>query len=153
MPSTLSITHKIIKDFPQFHFEPASHFKWSPATDTIRYDTSSDTLLGLLHELGHALLGHTRYQHDIELLAMERAAWDKARILALSYNLIWNEDDIQTDLDTYRDWLHKRSICPHCQASGVQIQSSIYQCLACHSRWHVNQAKTCMLQRHLIKTP
>jgi hypothetical protein cdiviTM7_01560 len=108
----------------------------------------------LLHEIAHAKLGHRNYQYDIQLIEMERAAWEYAvDTLAPKYDLTLSMDDdnIQDSLDSYRDWLHKRSLCPHCSAVGLQTTSSSYKCINCHSEWRVNQAKSCQLKRYQIK--
>jgi hypothetical protein len=105
----------------------------------------------LLHELGHATLGHSDYNKDIELLSLERAAWDQAELLAQQYNLSINENLIEDHLDTYRDWLHSRSLCPQCSFTGLQTGNAQYSCPACHAKWRVNQARTCGLKRYITK--
>jgi len=124
---------------------------WSHAESTIDFVNNGDTGL-LLHELAHALLNHIDYSRDIELLVMERQAWDKAKELATKYDLEIEDEFIQSNLDTYRDWLHSRSTCPKCNANGLQIKSSLYHCLACNNKWRVNEARTCALRRYKHKT-
>src|SRR5574344_340272 len=63
-------------------------FSWDPNRLCIFYnpkDNNSAQLL--LHELGHALLGHSVYKHDIELIAIERAAWDQALKISTDYKV------------------------------------------------------------------
>ena len=108
----------------------------------------------LLHEIAHAKLGHKNYQYDVQLIEMERSAWEYAvDTLAPKYGLALSMDDdnVQDSLDSYRDWLHKRSLCPQCGAVGLQGTSSSYKCINCHSEWRVNQAKSCQLKRYQIK--
>ena len=61
-----------------------------------------------------------------------------------------NEEVIQEHLDTYRDWLHARSICPSCTANGYQISSHTYECPACLHTWRVNEARICALRRYSL---
>ena len=79
------------------------------------------------------------------------AAWDKALQLAPEYDVAITDELIEESLDTYRDWLHSRSLCPHCNATGVQTATRHYQCLACHHAWRVNEARTCALRRYETK--
>lgn len=127
-------------------------FRWDPNRSCLFYDPS-DPLIDqlILHELGHALLGHVNYSHDIELLALERAAWDKALKISKNYGVTISEDSIEDHLDTYRDWLHARSLCPDCNATGIQSGASNYICPSCHNTWRVNSAKTCGLRRYKTK--
>ncbi|MEI6850644.1 MAG: hypothetical protein WCK26_01600 [Candidatus Saccharibacteria bacterium] len=151
MPSITSLIKNLKIDFPNIKFEPSSCFLWSHNEQTVYYDSSSNNCGFLLHELSHALLDHTVYSRDIELITMERKAWDKSKELALNYKVTIDEDFIQSNLDTYRDWLHSRSICPKCKASGLQINKNIYSCLVCSNEWKVNEARTCALRRYRLK--
>jgi hypothetical protein len=81
---------------------------------------------------------------------MERDAWDKANEIAEIYHLEINDEIVQSTLDTYRDWLHERSNCPVCQASGIQIEKYAYRCIACNHKWRVNEARICALRRYKI---
>jgi tRNA(Ile2) C34 agmatinyltransferase TiaS len=102
----------------------------------------------LLHELSHGLLNHADYNYDIELIAMECKAWDKVGELAKKYEIVINDNIIQLTLDTYRDWLHSRSTCPSCKATGIQDGKKSYSCLACGYKWRVNEARICALRRY-----
>ena len=158
MPSIASLLPKLVADFPGIHFQLDEDFRWSPETQTVYYSGSRDIAgtARLLHELSHGLLGHTDYSHDINLLKMERDAWVKAQQLARQYDIEISDDLIQDHLDTYRDWLHARSTCPLCTATGMQIDAETYHCVACGTDWRVNEARTCGLKRYVIhktKTP
>ena len=133
-------------------FVKSDVFGWNANERTVMYAPDAPHAPAfLLHELGHALLGHADYSDDIHLLAMERAAWDKALQLAPEYDVAITDELIEESLDTYRDWLHSRSLCPHCNATGVQTAPRHYQCLACHHAWRVNEARTCALRRYETK--
>lgn len=150
MPSTISLIQRLKTDHPQFNFIKAKQFLWSPSENTVYYTGANSDYSFLLHELSHGLLGHIEYRRDVELLAMERAAWDNAVDLALRYDLFISEDTVETTLDSYRDWLHARSTCPNCQATGLQIKQQAYSCIACHHTWRVNEARICALRRYTL---
>lgn len=150
MPSTKQLTRQLTIDYPTIAFAIGERDYWNPHTRTVTYTLDAQPY-ELLHEVGHALLGHDSYTRDIELIKMERAAWTRAQELARVYGQTINEEDIQSHLDTYRDWLHARSICPNCQANGIQVSTRTYECPACQSQWQVNEARSCRLKRQQIK--
>jgi hypothetical protein len=134
------------KDFPALQFVAGSKASWSPLARLITYKAmanSDSALWTLLHELGHALLEHTSYESDASLLQKEAAAWKKAQQIAKKYNIAISEDHIQDCLDTYRDWLHKRSNCPVCSHHGIQPSQSRYSCPNCQNTWKVSSARFC----------
>jgi IrrE N-terminal-like domain len=130
--------------YPDVRFSAGDVCRWSPKHGSITYiaDDSPTNQWGILHELGHALLGHDSYRSDIELLQKEVAAWEKACQLARTYDLKIPEEHIQDCLDTYRDWLARRSACPLCGAQTASLQNSTntYQCFNCHTTWTVSAA-------------
>lgn len=133
--------------------EAGNDFVWNPAEQTITYDPD-DPLFNarILHELGHAKLRHSVYETDIELLQIERDAWHHAKtVLASQFSLHIDSDIVEDDLDTYRDWLHSRSLCPHCKQNGIQSGSHEYTCLICQAKWNVNTAIGCALRRYVQK--
>lgn len=151
MHSTTSLISQLKVDYPQFLFKQSDKFLWSPSEQAIYYKANNDKDSDLiLHELSHALLNHFDYDRDIELVTMESQAWDKSIEIANKYNVAVNYSDIQSYLDTYRDWLHKRSTCPICTATGMQIKKDIYSCLACNHQWKVNEARIHNLKRYKI---
>jgi hypothetical protein len=151
MLSITSLTDKLRRDHPKIAFVEGADFHWSPINRTVTYipDAEDETAL-LLHELSHALLGHQDYKKDISLLEMERDAWQYAKdTLGPSYDQVISEDTIENALDSYRDWLHARSTCPACQATGIQTKDE-YKCLACRGKWRVNEARICALRRYTL---
>jgi hypothetical protein len=148
MPSTASLLKSIKSDYPQFHFKKGSVFHWSHAENTVFYKSGEKEVSYLFHELAHALLDHADYLRDIELIGMERDAWDKAKAIASKYDHAIDDDFIQDNLDTYREWLHSRATCKKCTATGIQINKNIYRCAACGAEWRVNDARTCALRRY-----
>lgn len=153
MAKTSSLAPRLTTDFPDIHFETSDDFYWSPTTKTVFIGTvhNQTDQLTLLHEVAHAVLGHKHYARDIELLKIEREAWDYVRVnLAPRYETAYDEDHAETMIDSYRDWLHNRSTCPQCCASGIQTGDHTYRCLGCSHDWRVNDAKRCDLRRYSL---
>ena len=126
-------------------------FSWNHTACAITYNPAvNNAEQYLLHEFGHALLGHTEYGQDIELLHMEQEAWAKAAEIAGHYSITIDDTVIESSLDTYRDWLHSRSRCPACQSTGIEINKHHYRCLFCQTEWKVNEARGCSLRRFTI---
>ncbi|MCA9323711.1 ImmA/IrrE family metallo-endopeptidase [Candidatus Saccharibacteria bacterium] len=135
------------------HLATADTFYWSPSDKTVYYDSRDSTTEGLwalLHETGHALLGHTQYYSDIELVQMEVAAWEKAKELAKEADTVIDEDHAEDCIDSYRNWLHRRSLCPACHLSGVQIDNNHYTCIFCHKKWRITAERFCRPYRKIV---
>ena len=147
MPSTTSLAKRLTKDYPKFHITSGDTFQWHPETATVTYNPEG-TAADLLHELAHGLLEHRDFTRDITLLEMERDAWRCASSLASQYEVVVSPDTVEDALDTYRDWLHTRSLCPECGATGIQSATHTYRCLACLTTWRVNDARRCALRRY-----
>ena len=153
MSANTSLHSLITAAFPAIHFATGDEFRWSPTEQTIFYDPEDPHgMERLLHEIAHAELKHDRYDRDIELIALERDAWQHAKtVLAPRFELTISADVIEDDLDTYRDWLHARSTCPNCQATGIQTDTKQYICISCQTVWRVNEAISCGLKRYTQK--
>lgn len=149
MPSISSVVNQIKLDYPQYTFEPSDSFLWSFEDKKIYYNPDGLSEWPLLfHELAHGLLGHDSFNHSLDLIQIERDAWDKAKLVSKKYNLQIADDIIEQSLDTYRDWIHKRSSCPECGAIGIESEYNKYSCLECDSKWKVNDARSCSLRRY-----
>lgn len=137
--------------YPNLTYTAGKQFTWSPETKEIIYAkdaTGIKSLWSVLHETGHALLKHTKYESDFSLLKLEVAAWQKAKKIAADFDITIGEDHIQDCLDTYRDWLYKRSICPNCTAKSLQQDNlSHYRCFNCHTVWKVSASRFCRAYR------
>ncbi len=152
-PSLSSLIETLKTAYPQFTFTEAERFSWSPSEHTVFYaPNESPAAALLLHELSHGLLDHHAYRRDVELVAMETAAWEEAKQQAKALSLQVDDDDIQDHLDTYREWLHARSTCPECNANGYQTGAFTYECPACTHTWRVNEARICALRRYSTST-
>lgn len=124
---------KLETDYPEFVFRRGKKFAFRfPRTITFGPPEPFDELL-LLHEVAHGLLGHQGYNEDLERIKMENAAWEKAKELAIRYEVEVDENLIQDELDTYRDWLHKKSQCPRCGLTRFQTPDTKYHCPRCEN--------------------
>ena len=151
----LSIT-KLKKIYPELKFKPGNQFCWSPETNEIIYKKNpvydENDSWSLLHESGHALLKHKNYHSDFELLKLEVEAWSKAKEIAKKFSIVIDNDHIEDCLDTYREWLYKRSICPNCTAKCLQQGDFVhYRCFNCHTTWKVSSSRFCRAYRSTKK--
>lgn len=147
-----NLLKQLQQDYPQVIFAASDGFRWSPSNKTLFYDSSciksKKACYTLLHELGHALLNHTNYQADTELVRLEIEAWDKAKEIAPSYSVSIPQDHIEDCLDSYRDWLLARAKCPDCELAGVQsLKDLSYTCINCSKNWSVPTDQTCTVRR------
>jgi hypothetical protein len=148
---------KLQVSFPRLHFRSSDQFCWSPETSEILYKAKArgrHATWALLHETGHALLNHKSYQADFELLRLEIEAWEKSKTIAKELKIAIDEDHIQDCLDTYREWLYKRSICPTCGTKCLQQEDFIhYRCFNCHTVWRVTASRFCRAYRTTKNVP
>lgn len=148
---------KLRTRFPKLKFTPGRQFYWSPETREIYFDsqaTGHQERWSLLHETGHAILDHRSYKADFELLQLELAAWQQARRLGREVGIEIDEDHIQDCLDTYRDWLYKRSICPECGTKCLQQDDhSYYRCFNCRAVWRVSASRFARAYRRQKDVP
>ncbi len=152
MVSTKSVLKSVRQLLPDVTFVADQDFAWNPEQKTIYYSIDDpDFAARLLHEAGHASLKHTDFKKDIQLVEIERDAWQKAEQLAEEIGLKIDKSVIQAHLDGYRDWLHARSLCPDCQQNGIQSGDNIYKCILCGKYWRVNDARRCELRRYKLK--
>lgn len=132
------------QDYPDLTFKSGKQENWSPKNKTITFQPNQPLKklqYGVLHELAHAQLGHNNYQSDFELLKLESKAWELATRIGENYNVLIDSDHIQSCLDTYRDWLHKRSACPNCGMHVLQQSARLYRCFNCQAQWHVSSGR------------
>lgn len=152
----LSLLESLRKDYPDIVFVEGDSFYWSPIDQTITYaqlSTQPDVAKwSLLHEVSHCLLEHKSYSSDFELVQLEVDAWQQARELSSNYGIKIDPEHIQDCLDTYRDWLHRRSSCPKCGLVSAQEDSRTYRCFNCKSLWHVSSSRFCRPYRRTATT-
>ena len=123
---------KIKSDYPELKFVKGRKFAFRPPKTIIVPENGDEfDSLRLLHELGHALIRLWDFNTEIERLKIEVLAWEKAKELAPSYGISVNEDLIEGELDSYRDWLHQKSRCPECGLTRFQTPDGIFRCPRC----------------------
>lgn len=148
----VKLLEQVRQDYPELRFREGRKFAFAPPrTITVivkkcnrnrnGHETGKEQVyseaeqkiysLRLLHELGHVTLGHRDFFTDVERLKMERAAWEKAREFCVQYEVDFNEDFVESELDTYRDWLHQRSKCRTCGQTRFQNENGRYYCPFC----------------------
>lgn len=146
-----SLLKRLSQEITGVTYQPGEAFCWSPEHRTITFrDTTEPTDLdqwALLHEAGHAMLDHKSYTSDLHLLLLEVEAWEKAVEVGKSYGIEIDLDHVQDCLDTYRDWLHQRSLCPTCSTTSLQISEGTYRCHNCTAEWHVTTSRFCRAYR------
>lgn len=130
---------------PAIKLKKGPDFHWSPKDQVISYKliTSKDIQdWSLLHEAGHAILNHQNFTNDFNLLDKELQAWEKAKRISKHFNLKIDQNHIENCLDTYRDWLDRRSQCPKCGLKSIQQANQLtYHCYNCQSDWQVSDSR------------
>ena len=119
--------------YPELNFNSGKKFAFHPPKTIVLGPHEPCYKLLALHEVSHALLKHRSSKTDVGRLKMENEAWEMAKILAKENKVEVNEDFIQDQLDTYRDWLHKKSRCPDCGLTRFQTPDGQYHCPMCKS--------------------
>lgn len=149
-PTNKELLSRLRADHPEITFVVGDDFKWSKARNELMV-VADEPAQYALHELAHALLGHMDFSLDVELLKQEREAWDFARSTLLpKYGLSIDESVVEASLDTYREWMHARSLCPSCGLSCLQTKTSTYVCVNCRCSWRPNDARRCALRRYKL---
>jgi hypothetical protein len=145
---------ELLDQFPDLTFISGDYFMWSPAEVAVMYDeerlSTNNGKLALLHEIGHAKLGHKMYKYDIELLTIESEAWDFVRSVANLYDVFLDEEHIASCIDSYDHWLSKRATCPTCDTFSLQRGRDHFSCFLCGAEWQVNWRKDRRVKRTII---
>ena len=153
----MNIIDALKKSYPDITFTVDSSFYWSPKNNAVHYAKSYASnekhLWALLHEVGHAVLKHQTYTTDFNLLQLEIEAWQKARQIARSHDIVIDPEHIQDCLDTYRDWLYQRSTCPSCTNCSLQMSKDLYSCFNCNESWRVSASRMCRSYRKRVIAP
>ena len=125
------LVRKLKIEYPELRFVRGRKFAFRPPKTIVVGPSEEAEDLLLLHEVGHAILGHRDFKTDVGRLKMEMAAWEKARELTAVYGVKWDEEVAQGELDTYRDWLHQKSRCPVCGLTRFETPDGQYHCPKC----------------------
>ena len=120
-------------DYPALNFRRGRKFAFRPPKTIVLGSPEPFYELLALHEVSHAILKHNGFKMDVERLKMEVAAWEQAKKLAANYGIEVDEDFIQDQLDTYRDWLHQKSRCRVCGLTCFQTPDGEYHCPRCEN--------------------
>lgn len=131
MENSIKFLASIKKTYPEFNFKQGKRFSFRPKKTITYSETENNFELLLLHELGHALNGDFSFKTDIERLKIEMNAWETAKKLANSLNVTYDEEFIENELDSYRNWLHKKSLCKSCGLTRYQTPDGAYHCPHC----------------------
>ena len=144
------------KDFPEVRFvwgrKRFSYRLQNGVATVFLGQPQSNFVLLALHELGHALCKHKDYIIDVQRIKIESEAWERAKTVFLKYRTEafaedgsmkdeklakiipeWDEDFVQEQLDTYRDWLHAKSKCKKCGLTRYQTEDRVYHCPRCEA--------------------
>lgn len=127
------LIEQLESDFSEFRFIRGTKFAFRPPKTIVLGPPEPFYELLVLHEVSHAILKHKTFKTDVERLRMENEAWEKARELAIKYDIEVNDDLIQDELDTYRDWLHNKSKCKKCGLTRYQTLDGVYHCPRCEN--------------------
>lgn len=130
---SLEIVSRLRVDYPKFRFVDGKKFSFRPPRTIVIGPDEQNSELLTLHELGHALSGHKVFKTNVDRLKKEVEAWEMARDLALSYGIEFDEEVMQTELDTYRNWLHQKSRCPECGLTRFETPDGHYHCPRCEN--------------------
>lgn len=120
-------------DYPAFSFKPGKKFLFRPKKSIFYLETNQNFQLLLLHELSHALLGHFSYNTSLERLQIERDAWAKTKELCKKHNVQFSSSQAENELDTYRDWVHQKTICRNCGLTCIELSSDLLFCPFCQT--------------------
>ncbi len=141
--------------YPKLGFEESNLFYYSASKNIIYHSilNHEEDDWALLHEVGHSISNHETYNSDYSLLKMEVEAWEVAKTIAQKLKIKIDDNHIQDCLDSYRDWIYKRSLCPICKTSSFQDNlNNNYLCINCNTRWKTNKSKLCRLYRKKIES-
>ena len=129
----IELLTRLCQDYDQFRFKIGKKFAFRPPKTIVLGPPEPFSELLALHEVSHAICKHRDFKTDVERLKMEVQAWEKARELASFYGIEVDEELVQRELDTYRDWLHQKSRCPECGLTRFETSDGVYHCPRCES--------------------
>ena len=131
----LAFLEAIKESYPEFTFRPGRKFLFRPPKSIYYLESDENFRFLLLHELSHALLGHFSFSRSLERLQIERDAWAKTRELCSLHSITFNEELAEIELNTYRDWVHQKTLCKHCGLSCLEVSSESLYCPFCQNEY------------------
>ncbi|MBR3320251.1 hypothetical protein IKG20_03035 [Candidatus Saccharibacteria bacterium] len=126
-----SFLESIKTAYPKFSFLPGRKFLFRPPKTIYYLESNENFRFLLLHELSHAVLGHFTFEKSLERLQLERDAWEKTRELCKTYDVPFDESLAEEELDTYRDWVHKKTLCKTCGLTCLEVSPESLYCPFC----------------------
>lgn len=130
---------KYFKAHEGLKFRQSKKFYWNSKNNVVYYNPQllMDNIgrQSLLHEIGHAVLGHIDYKFDMELLKMEIDAWKIAEKYARTFQVRITKNYLAESLNSYLNWVKSRATCPACSNFGLQNQEAQYVCASCYFLW------------------
>ncbi len=131
----LSFVKTLVSDYPELIFKTGKKFSYRPPNTIFLGQPQPFFALQTLHELAHALCGHKDWSTSVSRIKIEREAWERARDLYKTYEKLipdpWDEDFIEDSLDTYRNWLHQKTLCKTCGLTRFQDDDGVFHCPHC----------------------
>lgn len=134
--SMKALVPKLQALYPNLSFKFGRRFAFKPPkTISIGPDEGPYTPQLLFHELGHALSKEYAYSTKVERLRIESIAWQTGKAAYQEHQQAlnlpsWDDDFAEDNLDTYRDWLHQKSICRTCGLTMFEDDSG-WHCPYC----------------------
>ena len=134
---TISFIKLLAETYPEVIFKCGKRFAYHPKNTVIIGPAEPNFALLALHELGHALSHHQDYKVDIDRLKIESEAWQAAKRQIENhpewsdYGIAYDEDFAEEQLDTYRNWLHQKSLCKKCGLTRIETPDGKYHCPNC----------------------
>ncbi|MBR5389409.1 hypothetical protein IK146_02525 [Candidatus Saccharibacteria bacterium] len=127
----LAFLNMLQESYPDYVFKPGRKFLFRPPKSIYYLESDENFRLLILHELAHALLGHYTFDRSLERLQIERDAWAKTRELCQLHSIPYDDNLAETELNTYRDWVHQKTLCKRCGLSCLEVSSESLYCPFC----------------------
>lgn len=127
---------RLMAHYPEVRWAEASRFSFRPPRMVRLGRAQPHYAMLAAHEVGHCLMGHRDFRTEVGRLRMESEAWERAHAVWSELRLeergaIWDEEFVEDQLDTYREWLHSKSLCPRCGQVRFQTVDGAFHCLFC----------------------
>jgi len=131
----LSFLKMLKTTYPDFSFKPGHKFVFRPKKTICYIEANDNFRMLLLHELAHAILGHFSFDRSLERLEIERDAWEKTRELCAIYDVPFDENLAESELNSYRDWVHQKTLCKTCGLTCLEVSSESLYCPSCQKTY------------------
>lgn len=139
--ANLAFLDTLKSTYSDFTFKSGRKFLFRPPKSIFYLESNENFRFLLLHELAHALLGHFSFSRSLERLEIERDAWEKTRELCELHNVAFDESLAEAELDTYRDWVHQKTLCKTCGQTCLEVSSESLFCPFCQKTYPRTKTK------------